>query len=386
MVFHRRLQWGAAVVVGLALGCVATPAFAATPVGSGHSHGHGNPHRTPPGHARQGAGAMQVLSAPSPNHRSAVTSPSVSTVVLTQPNPAPVLPALAATAPPLPLAAPTTVPLRVLAPVGRISLVAAVSAPVPVPVAARITPVEAPPVPTLGARVTPALEGFPNLVLPPGAEGTRLSLALALLPLLIGIWLWALARGSVAAWRVRNSRTRELLAQQLGIPVGDLVSLRDSGLLRLRDQVAIDELTGVACRAAGMAALERELSSARREQAALSVAFIDVDGLKATNDSLGHEAGDHLLQGVARILSGRLRGHDIVFRFGGDEFVCVLAATAGRDADAICQDLRARAGRAGMSFSYGIAEVRDGETSDELLARADSRLYEDKRARSAQRG
>ena len=109
-------------------------------------------------------------------------------------------------------------------------------------------------------------------------------LALALLPLLIGIWLWALARGSVAVWRVRTSRTRELLAQQLGIPVGDLVSLRDSGLLRLRDQVAFDELTGVACRAAGMAALERELSSARRERVALSVAFIDVDGLKATND------------------------------------------------------------------------------------------------------
>ena len=138
-----------------------------------------------------------------------------------------------------------------------------------------------------------------------------------------------------------------------------------------------DELTGALTRRAGKEYLADEVQRAQRTGTSLAVAFVDVDGLKATNDTLGHAAGDALLVAVVKALSGSLRSYDRVIRYGGDEFVCVLPAG---DADAVARGVdRARdlltAAHSGASFSSGVAALQPGETADGLVRRADEALY-----------
>jgi len=91
-----------------------------------------------------------------------------------------------------------------------------------------------------------------------------------------------------------------------------------------RRDAAKDHLTGVYERRSGFAELEREIARARRMGAPVVVAFFDVDGLKEVNDRFGHTAGDRMLVEFATMLTAHLRPYDLVMRYGGDEFVCVL--------------------------------------------------------------
>lgn len=258
-------------------------------------------------------------------------------------------------------------------PAGRALLSGGVALPAPVP-APLATPRDDTP------RVA-----FPAVVVSPGAEAERLQVVLFALPLLLAIWLWSLLRLSVAAWSQRGAAARSSLANQLGLRTEQLAALDVEGLRRLRDGIAFDELTGVLRRAAGLAGLERELARAARDRRPLSVAFIDVDSLKAANDSLGHAAGDAVLRGVAGILTRRLRAQDLVFRYGGDEFVCVIPATPRPRAEAIVAEMRQMAAADGISFSFGVAQATTAESTRSLIARADSLQYLDKQVRRAAR-
>lgn len=138
-----------------------------------------------------------------------------------------------------------------------------------------------------------------------------------------------------------------------------------------------DELTGALQRAAGLQQLERELARSRREQSPLVVAFVDVDGLKAVNDSLGHLAGDDVMRSVGRALSRHVRGYDVLFRFGGDEFVVGLC---GVDLDGAQERFRSMIDdldrlAPGRTFSVGFALARPEDLVIDLLARADADLY-----------
>lgn len=138
-----------------------------------------------------------------------------------------------------------------------------------------------------------------------------------------------------------------------------------------------DGLTGTWLRHAGRRLLEQELDRAARTDSPLSIAFVDVDGLKALNDSAGHAAGDRALVAVARALMSGLRGYDHVVRWGGDEFLCVLPAATREQA--VARLLQAREallrspGR--TSISLGVVERHAGETAEVLVARADAALY-----------
>ena len=146
---------------------------------------------------------------------------------------------------------------------------------------------------------------------------------------------------------------------------------------RDRAEASVDGLTGALRRDRGLADLEREIDRARRTDGRLVLGFIDVDGLKVINDVHGHAAGDQLLREVGRALITGLRSYDLVVRYGGDEFLCVLPGTdiegARRRLDRMARDLTAMSPRA--SLSIGLAALEDRDTLDELTARADAALY-----------
>src|SRR4051794_128459 len=94
---------------------------------------------------------------------------------------------------------------------------------------------------------------------------------------------------------------------------------------RERERATLDDLTGAVRRGPGLIELEHEIDRARRSHTKLVAAFVDVVALKTVNDRFGHAAGDRLLRDVVNALTGQLRSYDLVIRYGGDEFVCVLA-------------------------------------------------------------
>ncbi|MFM9012834.1 MAG: GGDEF domain-containing protein, partial [Gemmatimonadota bacterium] len=118
----------------------------------------------------------------------------------------------------------------------------------------------------------------------------------------------------------------------------------------------------------------------------LSVILVDLDDFKRVNDTYGHNAGDDVLRGVARLLQQRGRLSDTVGRWGGEEFVLVCPGTTLLEAHALAESLRERiasrdfSGVGRRTASLGVATARPGETPDALLARADEALYEAKSA------
>ncbi|MDI5922778.1 diguanylate cyclase [Halomonas sp. LR5S13] len=94
---------------------------------------------------------------------------------------------------------------------------------------------------------------------------------------------------------------------------------------RLEELASRDELTGIANRRQLIALTEHAMQRARRQQVPLALLILDIDGFKAVNDTQGHLAGDAILREVAQTLAENLRESDLPGRFGGDEFVAVLA-------------------------------------------------------------
>jgi diguanylate cyclase (GGDEF)-like protein len=151
--------------------------------------------------------------------------------------------------------------------------------------------------------------------------------------------------------------------------------------------VTTDPLTGCRNRRFFDQVINREVQRHRRYRIPLSMVFVDVDRFKVINDTLGHEAGDRVLQQVAGFLVRNVREADYVFRWGGDEFLVLISCTE-REALSKARELQEAfaatetdALPAGVGLSVGCAEVpNDASDVMALVKAADERMYENKRA------
>jgi diguanylate cyclase (GGDEF)-like protein len=152
---------------------------------------------------------------------------------------------------------------------------------------------------------------------------------------------------------------------------------------RLSELVLRDPLTGLANRAALYARLEQTLDEARIHRRSLALLMLDLDGFKAVNDRLGHEAGDHLLMAVAERLVRCAHFNDLVARLGGDEFVLLVESPESdiavqQLADAVLISLATPFALGGefaqIGASIGVAMGNQGG-ADALLRRADRAMY-----------
>jgi diguanylate cyclase (GGDEF)-like protein len=183
--------------------------------------------------------------------------------------------------------------------------------------------------------------------------------------------LAALHRAQAADDRLQAARDRESAARDRAVAASE------------RRANATDPLTGAWSRGPGLTELEREISRARRGNGRLVVAYVDVNGLKAINDTHGHAAGDALLTRVVGALRSNLRPYELVVRVGGDEFICALS-------DAHIDDVRRRfeeiaeqlkADQTVAAITVGFAELSEADSAVDLVNRADSDFLSAHRAR-----
>ncbi|MFL1524455.1 GGDEF domain-containing protein [Pseudomonas sp. O230] len=188
----------------------------------------------------------------------------------------------------------------------------------------------------------------------------------------------------------RNQRFSE---QELGNLESSLSALmypmRNALLYRAATQSALrDPLTDTGNRIAMDQTLQREIDMSRRHLQPLSLLMLDIDHFKHINDTHGHSAGDDVLKAVAASIKSQLRNVDMVFRFGGEEFLILLSNT-GREAAAMvgerlrfaaqAKDYLADGKLIELTVSLGCSTLLPGESAESLLRRADSALYVAKR-------
>ena len=168
-----------------------------------------------------------------------------------------------------------------------------------------------------------------------------------------------------------------------------LYPMRNTLLYRAATQSALrDPLTDTGNRIAMDQTLQREIELARRHMQPLSLLMLDIDHFKRVNDTHGHSAGDDVLKAVAASIKNQLRNVDMVFRYGGEEFLILLSNTSREAAALVGERLRCAAqaedypadGRTvELTVSLGCSTLLPGESAESLLRRADSALYVAKR-------
>lgn len=154
---------------------------------------------------------------------------------------------------------------------------------------------------------------------------------------------------------------------------------------QLRDQATHDELTGFFNRRMMDEMVSRELQRAARHHRDMSLAMLDLDDFKAVNDALGHQEGDRLLRVFADCIRKVVRASDLVYRYGGDEFLLLMPETTREQAyeilkrldGSMCPELTTAVGR--VTFSAGIASRVSDPSAGDLVRLADDRLYQSKR-------
>ncbi len=192
------------------------------------------------------------------------------------------------------------------------------------------------------------------------------------------------ALGNITFFRQQRFSEHELL-QLEHLLCALLYPLRNALQFRGAQKAAYkDPLTGLGNRAAMEDALCREIELARRQHSSLALLAIDLDHFKRVNDSHGHTVGDRVLHATAERMRSATRASDLLFRYGGEEFVAVLAQTGRDNARMVAERIRSainggpfaiKGSELAVSASIGVAAHHPGDRSRTLFDRADRALY-----------
>ena len=198
---------------------------------------------------------------------------------------------------------------------------------------------------------------------------------------------------------MQETRTVQLAAQRSRDELNEMrarVQEAEQEVARLQEELAEtsemvrhDTLTGALNRKGLDEAAEREVARARRRNAPMCLAMLDIDNFKKINDTYGHDTGDQALIHLAQVVRETLRPHDTLARYGGEEFVIILADT--RLDDGITAMVRVQREltrkffmhnneKLLITFSCGVAELGDEEEPPEAIKRSDQAMYLAKRA------
>ncbi|MGH0031474.1 MAG: putative bifunctional diguanylate cyclase/phosphodiesterase [Myxococcota bacterium] len=222
---------------------------------------------------------------------------------------------------------------------------------------------------------------------------TQARMAAPLVPVVVisdlddeSVALKALQNGA-RGYLVRSESSTRLLVTTLGAALEShrMILQLNTARERARHLATHDQLTGLANRSLFHDRLSQAVSAARRGRHKLAVLFVDLDGFKGINDTLGHAVGDGLLRGIARRIASCLRETDTAGRLGGDEFAVLLtnlaneldAATVARKLLASLSDpIEFRRQSTSIRCSIGIATFpRDAMEPEDLIKRADTAMY-----------
>jgi diguanylate cyclase (GGDEF)-like protein len=232
-------------------------------------------------------------------------------------------------------------------------------------------------------------------------RGAFRALAVAFVAVAIAVGTWGaetvFARSN-DKWPVNDAELAQLVGVSLLLGLGLLMALvflgrlvgyrrrveraREEELARLAEAALTDSLTGLGNHRAFHENVERELRRRARSGSSFSVVMLDLDGLKHTNDTLGHQAGDERINAVADCLRATMRAVDSGYRTGGDELMVLLPDESAWSAYTFAQRLQREASEhpTSVSFTCGIAETTNAEDADTLIRNADLALYDAKRS------
>jgi diguanylate cyclase (GGDEF)-like protein len=194
--------------------------------------------------------------------------------------------------------------------------------------------------------------------------------------------------GTVRFFRSSPFNDQELITAE-NLLSALLYPLRNTLLYQQALQTAImDPVTGVKNRTAMDSAVKREIDLAGRQGAPLSFILFDIDHFKRVNDQFGHLYGDQALHAVATCAEQTIREPDMLFRYGGEEFLVLLSGTSLDGAELLAERIRHAVEKLRpklecdirMTVSLGVVTLREEEDSAAVLARADEALYRAKEA------
>lgn len=190
--------------------------------------------------------------------------------------------------------------------------------------------------------------------------------------------------GELSMSRKKAFSTEELILLEyllcsLVYPLRNAILYKDAIESAMRDP-----LTGVLNRTSMDSTLSREVSLAKRHKSELSLLVLDIDHFKTINDKYGHSVGDKVLQNVASKVEDSIRDSDVVFRYGGEEFVVLLNNTDEQGALLLAERIRIAISKAKIkhankqvkvTVSLGVATLSAEDTANDLFEKSDGAMY-----------
>lgn len=201
--------------------------------------------------------------------------------------------------------------------------------------------------------------------------------------LCIGLMIWGIYISRVK-YLVRRTQELETIVSQRTTELREALREAETARELLRDQAMRDSLTGFWNRRAIFEVLDGEIARCRKESKPVSILMADLDHFKNVNDTLGHLAGDTVLQAVSDCVRNGLRRHEAIGRYGGEEFLILLSGcpldAAVRRAEAIRAAIETTPIQFGsesisVTCSFGVAECGSGCSVSDFIAEADAALY-----------